>query len=66
MKERASVNIVVFNSLGKVVKVLENSPAKDAGMHTYEVSANNLEEGVYYVIFLSGNEKTTEKLVVVK
>lgn len=66
MKERASLNIVVFNSLGKVVKVLENSPAKDAGMHTYEVSANNLEEGVYYVIFQSGNEKTTEKLVVVK
>jgi hypothetical protein len=66
MKKRASLKIVVFNSLGKVVNILENSRLKDAGMHTYEVSANNLEEGVYYVIFQSGNEKTTEKLVVVK
>ncbi|MDZ7777582.1 MAG: hypothetical protein U5L09_19190 [Bacteroidales bacterium] len=33
---------------------------------TYEVSARNLDEGVYYVVFRAGNTKTTKKLVVVK
>lgn len=66
MVERNSLSIALYNSLGKVVTVIENASAKDAGMHTYEVSGENLTEGVYYLVFQSGNTKTTKKLVVVK
>ncbi len=66
MKSRSSLAITLYNSLGKQVKTVEDAASKDAGMHSYEVSARNLDEGVYYVVFQAGNTKTTERLVVVK
>ncbi len=66
LRTASDLKIMVVNSLGKVVKVLENSSMKDAGIHTYDINGNDLEEGVYFVVFQQNNTQFTKKLVLVK
>ncbi len=62
----SDLRITIVNGLGKEIKVLENSSMKNAGIHTYDINANDLEEGVYFVVFQQNNTQLAKKLVLVK
>ncbi len=66
LTETSNLKITVVNSLGEVIKVLENSNMKDAGTHTYDINGDDLQEGIYFVIFQQNNTQFTKKLVLVK
>lgn len=66
LADEDALTIQVYNGLGKMVKQLENQDSMKAGTRKYQLSAENMEEGVYYVIFKTNDSKISKKLVIVK
>jgi hypothetical protein len=62
--ETASFN--VYNLIGE--KVLSIGEAKNygAGTHTITINANDLSQGIYYLNAVIGEQKITQKLIIVK
>jgi len=66
LNQENSLTIQVFNALGEMVSQLENSSQLKAGTHEYQLNADKLDEGIYYVVFKTNDNKISRKLVVVK
>jgi hypothetical protein len=64
------VRIVVYDMLGREVKVMMNSELKQAGYYTAELNATNLASGIYaYRMIANGQGKDnifTKKMAVIK
>ena len=59
------VSLIVYNSLGQAVKVLEDG-YKEAGKHTVQFDAGALSSGVYIYKLSSGNYTQSKKLIIMK
>ncbi|MBI4931381.1 MAG: PKD domain-containing protein [Bacteroidetes bacterium] len=65
LKEKADVNISVFNHVGMKVVELENRN-KEAGAHQLEWNAENLTSGVYFLEIRSGGNVLSRKMILIK
>ncbi|MDX2130160.1 MAG: LamG-like jellyroll fold domain-containing protein [Chloroherpetonaceae bacterium] len=65
LAERATVNLVVYDALGRVVTTLVNS-AQPAGRYEIPFQAGNLSSGVYFYKLTAGNFTSTKKMVLIK
>jgi hypothetical protein len=59
------VKITVYNTLGQIVKTLENS-YKNSGAHTISFNASDIGSGVYYYKVESGSFRAVKKMMVLK
>jgi hypothetical protein len=66
VESAASVRIAIYDGMGKLVRIVAKDSSMPAGTYTYEVDGRNMQEGVYYVVFETGDLQQTEKLVLVK
>jgi hypothetical protein len=62
----ASVRIAIYDGMGKLVSIVAEDSRMGAGTYTYEIDGRNMQEGVYYVVFETGDLRQTKKLVLVK
>jgi len=60
-----NVQIEVYNTLGKKVKVLVDGNMK-AGEHTVEFNAENLSSGIYFYSIEAGEFQSVKKMIVLK
>jgi hypothetical protein len=54
LAQESNVKILLFNSIGQLVKVLLNSP-RSAGTHEINFSASGLSSGVYFYTLNAGS-----------
>ncbi len=62
---RAYTNVVLYNSMGEVVKVLVDQPM-DAGVYEIELDASELPAGVYTYTMTAGPYQQAHSMVVTK
>jgi hypothetical protein len=62
---KENVQVVVYNSLGEIVKTLVNSNL-EAGVHTYNFDAKELGSGIYYYKVTAGSKVQTHKMILLK
>ncbi|MDD5529000.1 MAG: T9SS type A sorting domain-containing protein [bacterium] len=64
---QASTNtlLTIYDLSGRCVKTLVNE-SKPAGSYSTTLSAQDLKTGIYFVKFISGSYKETEKLILMK
>ena len=65
LKEKAAVNVSVYNDLGLKVAELENSN-REAGSHQIEWNAENLNSGVYFLEIKSAGNVVSRKMILIK
>lgn len=65
LPEKNNVYLGVFNSLGQEVMVLANK-SYEAGSHKVDMIAPNLEAGIYFYKLISGEDKLTKQMTLVK
>jgi len=65
LPQKNNVYLGVFNNLGQEIMVLANK-SFDAGSHKVEMVSPNLEAGIYFYKLISGNEKHSKQMTVVK
>ncbi|MBI9032999.1 MAG: T9SS type A sorting domain-containing protein [Bacteroidales bacterium] len=64
LKENQDVKISVYNTLGSLIRVIEDSNNKVAGEHSYPMPVNTLQRGMYIVVLETKSTKFATKLVV--
>ena len=62
LKDISDVKLVVFDQLGKVVKVLVDK-TQQPGDFKVELDASNLNSGIYYYQFSSDGQSITKKII---
>jgi len=65
LPQRGKMNLVVYNTLGKVVAELANGEFA-AGRHQFNFNAVGLPSGVYFYRLKAGDFSSTKKLMLVK
>lgn len=60
-----SVSIVLVNTVGQLVKT-ENLGNMSAGLHTYQMDASSLSNGLYFLNITVGNSTITKKVAINK
>jgi len=63
--QRSSVNISVYNFLGKEIRVLVNEQ-QDPGNHEVVFDAKGSAGGIYYYMIRTGNSTQSKKMILVK
>lgn len=63
--EKSHVKMYLFNSLGKVVKLIVNQEF-NAGNHKYILDGSELTSGVYFIKLISGNYIDSKKILLIK
>jgi uncharacterized protein (TIGR02145 family) len=61
----SNVKLIVYNSLGQTVKVLENG-FKNAGIYTVNFNATELPSGIYYYKIEAGQFSQIKKMILLK
>ncbi|MCK4353030.1 S8 family serine peptidase [candidate division WOR-3 bacterium] len=59
------VSLKIYNVSGKLVKILVNE-RKEPGYYTVRWNTKEFSSGVYFAKFITGNYKTTKKLILLK
>ncbi len=66
----SKVRIVIYDMLGREVKILVNSETKQAGFYTVDLNATNLSSGTYFYRMIANSQGKdyifTKKMVIVK
>ncbi len=66
LPEKGSVDVSVVNLIGQTVSILD-SGEKDAGEHTVNISAENLSQGIYFIVVeADSGQKGTAKITILK
>ncbi|MCK4234141.1 carboxypeptidase regulatory-like domain-containing protein, partial [candidate division WOR-3 bacterium] len=70
LPKKSKVNLKVYNACGMLVKTLVNG-TKEPGFYTIEwnpcdVRGRKLASGIYFYRFVSGNYKSTKKMVLIR
>ena len=66
LPEDATVNITVYDLLGREVYKLINNDFRKAGVYTVEFTAKNLSSGVYFYRLEAGSFMQTKRMVLLK
>lgn len=62
LNSKQHVEIALFDLYGRKIQSLENG-LQDAGEHTLKIDGDHLAPGFYTVVFTSGNQKETFKII---
>ncbi len=65
LRERASVRLKVFNSLGQEIQILVNEE-KIPGYYSVIFDGTNLPSGVYFYELVTNNSRITKKMILLK
>lgn len=71
LSHESNVKLLLYNSLGQMVKVLVNSP-QSSGYHEFNFNASGLASGVYFYTLLTGSTSgdqsfhSTRKMLLIK
>jgi hypothetical protein len=65
LEKEARIVLQVFNSSGKIEKLLINK-SMDAGSYKVSFNAQNLASGTYFCSLKAGNDSFTKKMLIVK
>ena len=65
IKERSSVELVLFDVLGREVEVLVNEE-QDAGFYKVNFNAGRLASGIYFYRLQAGSFVDTKKMILLK
>ncbi len=65
IKERSSVELVMYDILGRQLEVLANEE-QDAGYYKVNFSAGNLASGIYFYRIKAGTYVETKKMILLK
>ena len=65
LSESGSVEIVVFDVMGRHIETLYNGYQSDGG-HSITWNAGNKSSGIYYIQIISNNNIKTQKVVLLK
>jgi len=65
LPQRASVSLIVYNTLGQQVAVLQNGE-QEAGSHEVHFDGSNLSSGVYFYLLHAGGFIQAKKFVLVR
>lgn len=65
LPKESSVKLIVYNSVGEIVSILENE-RKQAGRYTIDFDGSNLASGVYYYSLTADNYREVRKMVLLK
>jgi hypothetical protein len=66
LEKNASVNIELYNAVGQKIMTIVNKTEMKCGIHSFNIDATSLKEGLYFCILNSGNIITTKKLIILK
>ena len=64
--EAGNLSISVYNNTGQEVSRLADDQHMNSGEHAFEFDASNMPGGVYFCVLSSGEERVTQKIVVIK
>ena len=64
IEKNQKINLKVFDATGREVSVVLQQKELGSGQHTYYFNASDLNKGVYFCQFTSGNNNLVKKLVV--
>ncbi len=64
LKDSQEVKISIYNTLGSLVSVVDNSSNKLADTYNYTVPVNTFKKGIYFVVLETKTTKFASKLVV--
>ena len=65
LPQKENVQVIVYNSLGEIVKTLVNQDL-EVGIHSYNFDASTLGSGVYYYKVTAGKNIQTNKMILIK
>ena len=65
LSDATNVSFDLFDQTGRKVMSI-NRGVEAAGMHTLDIDASNLTNGVYFYTLTAGNQRATKKMVVMK
>ncbi len=65
LPERAYVQLVVYDQMGRLVKILVNK-VQNAGTHQFIFRPQNLASGIYYYRLTDGRHQTIRKMLLIK
>jgi hypothetical protein len=61
-----NVSVSLLDLTGRVVDIILQDKAMEAGMHTIDYNTSNLRSGSYYLRINNGNASYTKKIVVLR
>lgn len=62
----ASVNLIVYDMLGREITRLVNNEFKSAGKYSVEFNGQNLTSGIYFYRLHTGNFMETKRMILIK
>ena len=64
LEDNKDISISIFNIYGeKIATVLENSK-QNKGEHSFKYNVDKMPKGMYFIEFITNNEKTVKKIIV--
>ncbi len=66
LPKASSVNLIVYNMLGREITKLVNNEYKSAGNYSIEFNGQNLNSGIYFYRLNSGNFMETKRMILIK
>lgn len=66
LPEQAEVRLEIYNVLGQKVSTLIDNKVQSAGFHTVSFDASRQASGMYYAVFTIGDQRYTQKMMLIK
>ena len=63
---KSSVSIVIYNSFGQQIKIINHNVRQSDGYHSYRLQADFFNYGVYYAVLSVDNKSYLKKFIVIE
>ena len=65
LKERSDVKLVVNDILGNTIQTINNR-ILEPGIHEYPIDAEQLEQGIYFLVAVVNNSEFSKRMLVIR
>ncbi len=63
LEKQSQIELIVYNSLGQIVKVMEDNP-KPAGIYRYKLQRGDMKPGIYFYKLSADEKSRTRKMII--